>query len=192
VGTSPQQTLLSRVFPLFRQQFLTDHVWNGAKKTADLTAITTTTTENAAMNRWDYAFELPSDVLRVWRLNGLENRPKHIGGNPNIHTNVWEIEILTVSSSNKRSLLTNQKEARIEYVFDVADSGLTLLGPMTQHAMGMALAVYVATNFGKSSNEIGQLDLMAKEAIAAAKGVDGQEGTPQMFGYTSLLGVRDM
>ena len=192
VGSSPQQTLLTRVFPLFKKQFLTDHVWNGAKKTVDLVALTTTTTENAVLNRWDYAYQLPDDILRVWRLNGLENRPNHIGGNPNIHTNIWEIEILTVSGTKYRAFLTNQKEARIEYVFDVEDADISLLGSLTQHAMGMALAVYVATNFGKSPNEIGQLDLMAKEAITAAKGVDGQEGTPQILGYTSLLGVRDM
>ncbi|MEO2123382.1 MAG: hypothetical protein ABGY10_08660, partial [bacterium] len=192
VGSSPQQTLLTRVFPLFKKQFLTDHVWNGAKKTVDLVALTTTTTENAVLNRWDYAYQLPDDILRVWRLNGLENRPNHIGGNPNIHTNIWEIEILTVSGTKYRAFLTNQKEARIEYVFDVEDADISLLGSLTQHAMGMALAVYVATNFGKSANEIGQLDLMAKEAITAAKGVDGQEGTPQILGYTSLLGVRDM
>ena len=191
-GTSPQQTLLNAIFPLFRKQFLTDHVWNGAKKTVDLTALAATTATSAVMNRWDYAYQLPSDVLRVWRLNGLENRPQHIGGNPNIHTNVWEIEIVTVDSTDYRALLTNQSTGRIEYVFDVGDTGLSLLGPLAQHAMGVALAAYVAPNFGKSTNDIAVINAMAKEALTAAKGVDGQEGTPQMMGYTSLLGVRSI
>ena len=190
-GSNPQQTLLSNIFPLFRQQFLADHMWNGAKKTACLTAFSTDATENCVLDRWDKAFQLPSDVLRVWRLNGLENRPDHIGGNPNIYTNLWEIEILSISSVNHRTLLTNQSSATIEYAFDVG-SNLDLLGPLTQHAMGISLAVYVATNFGKSTSEIAQLEGMAKDAILAAKGVDGQEGTPQMFGNTSLLGVRSL
>lgn len=189
-GSTPQQKLLSNVFPLFRQQFLSDHMWNGAKKTAKLIKLTTTETENPALGRWDYAWELPDKALRIWRLNGLENRPKHIGGNANIDINRWEIEIITISSKNYRALLTNESEATIEYIADINDAGVALLGPSTQHAMGMALAVYVATNFGKSASEIAQLDAMAKEAITAAKGIDGQEGTPQMFGNTSLLGVR--
>lgn len=192
--SSPQQSLLSSVFPLFRQQFIADHMWNGAKKTRKLTALTTNSTDNAVLDRWEYAYELPTsaNILRVWRLNGKENRPDHIGGNPAICTNRWEIEIVTISTTNYRALCTNESEALIEYVFDVGNEGITLLGPATQHAMGMALAVYVATNFGKSASEIAQLDAMAKEAITAAKGIDGQEGTPQIFGDTSLLSVRSI
>ena len=84
---------------------------------------------------------MPTDVLRVLRLNGLENRPDHIGGNPNIDTNRWEIEIITISATNYRALLTNESKATIEYMADIGDAGVDLLGPATQHAMGMALAV---------------------------------------------------
>lgn len=190
-GSSPQQTLLNNVFPLFRKQFLSDHLWNGAKKTTDLTALTVNSTDQAVANRWKYVYQLPTDCMRVWRLNGQENKPVHVGGNANIYTNRWEIEVVEVSSTKHRALCTNEDEARIEYVFDV-ENDVALLGPLTQHAMGMALAAFVATNFGKSASEIAQLEAQAKEAITAAKGVDGQEGTPQMFGDTSLLGVRSI
>jgi hypothetical protein len=88
-------------------------------------------------------------------------------------------------------LCTEESTARIEYVFDVRNN-IDLLGPLTQHAMGLSLAAFVATNFGKSASEIAQLEAQAKEAVTAAKGVDGQEGTPQMFGDTSLLRVRSL
>lgn len=195
---NPQQTLLSNTFPLFRKQFLSDHLWNGAKRTADLTALSIDTTNNAVANRWGYAYELPSltnshglDCLRVFRLNGSENKPNHTGGNPAILTNRWEIEVVTVSGVHYRALCTEESTARIEYVFDVGNN-IDLLGPLTQHAMGLSLAAFVATNFGKSASEIAQLEAQAKEAVTAAKGVDGQEGTPQMFGDTSLLRVRSL
>jgi hypothetical protein len=197
-GNNPQQTLLNNTFPLFRKQFLSDHLWNGAKKTANLTALTVNSTDQAVANRWKYVFVLPTDCMRVWRLNGQENKPVHVGGNANIYTNRWEIEVVTkgttggdTNTGKYRALCTNEDEARIEYVFDVGND-IDLLGPLTQHAMGMALAAFVATNFGKSASEIAQLEAQAKDAITAAKGVDGQEGTPQMFGDTSLLGVRSI
>lgn len=197
-GNNPQQTLLNNTFPLFRKQFLSDHLWNGAKKTADLTKLDVNTTDQSVANRWKYVYVLPTDCMRVWRLNGQENKPVHMGGNSKIYTNRWEIEVVTkgttggdTNTGKYRALCTNEDEARIEYVFDVGND-IDLLGPLTQHAMGLALAAFVATNFGKSASEIAQLEAQANNAITAAKGVDGQEGTPQMFGDTSLLGVRSI
>ena len=190
-GNNPQQTLLNNTFPLFRKQFLSDHLWNGAKRTAELTSITVDSNDDAVRDRWGYVYRLPSDCMRVWRLNGSENKPNHTGGNPAILTNRWEIEIVMVNSQHERALCTEESTARIEYVFDVGNN-IALLGPLTQHAMGLSLAAFVATNFGKSASEIAQLDAQAKEAVTAAKGVDGQEGTPQMFGDTSLLRVRSL
>lgn len=197
-GNNPQQTLLSNTFSLFRKQFLSDHLWNGAKRTTDLTKLDVNTTDQSVANRWKYVYVLPTDCMRVWRLNGQENKPVHVGGNSNIYTNRWEIEVVTkgttggdTNTGRYRALCTNQDEARIEYVFDVSND-IDLLGPLTQHAMGLALAAFVATNFGKSASEIAQLEAQAKDAITAAKGVDGQEGTPQIFGDTSLLGVRSI
>lgn len=197
-GNNPQQTLLSNTFSLFRKQFLSDHLWNGAKRTTDLTKLDVNTTDQSVANRWKYVYVLPTDCMRVWRLNGQENKPVHVGGNSNIYTNRWEIEVVTkgttggdTNTGRYRALCTNEDEARIEYVFDVIND-IDLLGPLTQHAMGLALAAFVATNFGKSASEIAQLEAQAKDAITAAKGVDGQEGTPQIFGDTSLLGVRSI
>lgn len=191
---SPQQVLLTNVFPLFKQQFLADHVWNGAKKTKKLSSLT----DNAGavvtpVSRWSYAYVLPTDAVRIWRLNGLENQPNYVGGFAN---NLWEIESVvsdegTANEATTRCLCTDEGTATVEYVFDVPDANVgTLLSPLVKHAMGKALAVYVAQNFGKNSTEIAQLEALAKEAVLAAKGVDGQEGTPQIMSNTSLLGVR--
>ena len=191
--SSPQQLLLTNVYPLFKRQFLADHLWNGAKKTKALTALKDNAGDAVTPpSRWTYAFDLPDDVLRVWRLNGLENQPDYIGG---FSSNMWEIEVIVtdegeVEEALTRSLCTDESTATIEYVFDVGDDNIGLLGPLTQHALGRALAVYVAQNFGKNTTEIAQLEALAKEALLAAKGVDGQEGSPQIFSPTSLLGVR--
>lgn len=191
---TPQQKLISNVYPLFKQQFLADHVWNGAKKTAILSSLTDNAGAVVApVSRWSYAYTLPTDSLRIWRLNGLENQPNYVGG---LAINLWEIECVvtddgTVNEDTRRCLCTDQGSAKIEYVFDVPDSKTdSLLGPLVKHAMGRTLAVYVAQNFGKNSTEIAQLEALAKDALLAAKGVDGQEGTPQIMSTTSLLGVR--
>ena len=189
---SPQQLLLTNIYPLFRKQFLADHLWNGAKKTKALTTLKDDAGDAVSPpSRWTNAFALPDDVLRVWRLNGLENRPDYVGG---FTTNMWEIEVVVSDEGEAeealtRALCTDESTATIEYVFDVGDK-VTLLGPLTQHALGRALAVYVAHNFGKNATEIAQLEALAKEALLAAKGVDGQEGSPQIMSPTSLLGVR--
>ena len=191
---SPQQVLLSNVFPLFKQQFLADHVWNGGKKTKKLSLLTDNAGEVVfPVSRWSYAYVLPSDSVRIWRLNGLENQPNYTGGFAN---NLWEIEVVvsdedTANEASTRCLCTNESTATVEYVFDVPDGNLgLLLSPLVKHAMGRSLAVYVAQNFGKNSTEIAQLEALAKEAVLAAKSVDGQEGTPQIMSNTSLLGVR--
>jgi hypothetical protein len=191
---SPQQVLLTNVFPLFKQQFLADHVWNGAKKTKKLSSLTDNAGNVVApVSRWSYAYVLPTDAVRIWRLNGLENQPNYVGGFAN---NLWEIESVvsdegTGNEEITRCLCTDEGTATVEYVFDVPDGKIeTLLSPLVKHAMGRALALYVAQNFGKNSTEIAQLESLAKEAVLAAKGVDGQEGTPQIMSNTSLLGVR--
>ena len=191
---SPQQVLLSNVFPLFKQQFLADHVWNGAKKTKQLSALTDNAGAVVApVSRWTHAYLMPTDAIRIWRLNGLENQPNYVGG---MAINLWEVESIvtdegTENEDTRRCLCTNEGIAKVEYVFDVPDGKIgSLLSPLVKHAMGRSLAVYVAQNFGKNSTEIAQFEALAKEAVLSAKGVDGQEGTPQIMSNTSLLGVR--
>ena len=188
---SPQATLLSGVWNGgFRTKFLADHTWNGGKRTAELAKYV----DNPTGGRWNYAFTLPSDYIRALRVNGKQNVPDSYnaassGGSGG--RNIWEIEVVANDSGTlARCLLTDEQAVALEYMFDVGDANIDLLAPMTRWAMGLALAAHAAPNFGKSTSDIQMLEAKAQDAIVAAKGVDGQEGTSQMFQSTSLLDCR--
>ena len=188
---SPQATLLYAVWNGgFRTKFLSDHTWNGGKRTAKLVKYV----DNPTGLRWNYAFTLPSDYIRAYRVNGKEN----VGNSSNAASvgssgghNLWEVEVVADSAGTlARCLLTDESELYLEYIFDVGDANIDLLSPMTKWAMGLALAAHAAPNFGKSPSDIQMIEAKAQEALVAAKRIDGQEGSPQMFQSTSLLDCR--
>jgi len=180
---SAQAALLRDVWDNFRQQFISDHAWNGCKTTAALTALPDSDFKDTT--RWGNIFSLPSDYIRALTVNGYKNQPD------NSETVMWEIEAVANSSGTKsRCLCTNQSSAKLEYVFDVGDTSTDLLSPAMKHAMGLALGAFVAPNFGKSANEITLMEQKVKEALLKAKGVDGQENSARYFSPSSLIESR--
>jgi len=191
VDTSPQAQLLSNVWNGgFRQQFLADHAFHGAKTTKSL-SLFTDSSGNAVKpsgSRWSNAYELPTDYIRALTINGLAMQP-----NTSMGQNAWEIEIVSDGATDptlKRCLLSNEGSVSLEYIMDIGNDNISLLSPLVAHACGLALAAHVATNFGKNPSEQQQLNQKAQDALLAAKGVDGQESSPRMFSTTSLLDVR--
>ena len=189
--SSPQAQLLSNVWNGgFRQQFLADHAFHGAKTTKSL-SLFTDSNGNAVKpsgSRWSNAYELPTDYIRALTINGLAMQP-----NTSMGQNAWEIEIVSDGATVptlKRCLLSNEGSVSLEYIMDIGNSNISLLSPLVAHACGLALAAHVATNFGKNPSEQQQLNQKAQDALLAAKGVDGQESSPRMFSTTSLLDVR--
>jgi hypothetical protein len=187
---SSQAILLNTVWEGgFRAQFLADHAWNGAKRTIDLETFNDSAGDAVAPSgpRWAKAYNLPTDYLRALTINGLPMQP-----NGGMGQNQWEIEVVSDGATPpilKRCLLSNEGTISLEYVMDIgADIGL--LSPLVAHAMGLALAAHVATNFGKPPTEQAYIAQRAADALLAAKGVDGQESSPRMFSSTSLLDVR--
>ena len=181
--TSPQATILNDVWPGFRKQFLTDHSWNGAKKSVALSRLQDYqgTDVTPAGDRWDYAYVLPDDYLRVLRINGYERynaTQRHL-------QNAFEIMVVNYSDSSSttkdvRCLLTEETTVNLEYIFDPGNDDIDLLGAQTSHAVGLSLAHYVARNFGKTPQEIAVLAQEARVAVSAAKGSDGQENSSRL------------
>ena len=64
------------------------------------------------------------------------------------------------------------------------------MAPAVQHAMGLALAAYIAPHCGKDQREIRDLDARAIEAAVQAKAIDGQEGSMRKFQSNPLTDVR--
>ncbi len=188
---SPQADLLNAVWDGgFRVMFLADHAWNGAKRTKKLVEFVSSPTGN----RWSHAYSLPDDYVRAFRINGKELQPDShnygSSGQPGGH-DLFEIEVVeNADGLLKRCLLTDEGTVMLEYMFDVGNANIDLLSPMTKWAMGVALAAHAAPNFGKSQQDIALLQERANKALMDAKGVDGQEGTPQMFQTTPILDSR--
>jgi len=188
---SSQAILLNTVWEGgFRAQFLADHAWNGAKRTIDLSTFKDSggTAVSPSGSRWNNAFELPTDYLRALTINGFPMQP-----NGSMGQNQWEIEVVSDGATPpvlKRCLLSNESSISLEYVMDIGDDNIGLLSPLVAHAMGLALAAHVATNFGKPPAEQAYIGQRAADALLAAKGVDGQESSPRMFSTTSLLDAR--
>jgi hypothetical protein len=185
VDGTAQAKLIDAVWDDFRQQFISDHAWNGCKTTAVLTALVDSDFQDST--RWSNVFSLPSDYIRALALNGHPNQPKSSEEVP------WEIEIVANTDAipvKTRCLVTNQATAKLEYVFDVGDDYIHLLSPAMRHAAGLGLAAFVGANFGKSASEIALIEQKYREALLKAKGIDGQESSGRYFSSTALVDVR--
>lgn len=188
---SPQATLLNTIWGDFRQQWLTQNRWNGAKTTQALTAFQDVGPPAANVtipgNRWERAFLLPDSTdsrpyLQALTINGRELTPDQRD---------FEIEVVENDAGTlRRCLLTNESAVKLEYIFDVTDTNIDLLMPTVKFAIGMSLAVYVAPHFGKSASDINALKLRADDAAVEAKATDSQEGTFQRFQNNPLLDAR--
>jgi len=185
VDGTAQAKLIDAVWDDFRQQFISDHAWNGCKTTAVLTALVDSDFQDST--RWSNVFSLPSDYIRALALNGHPNQPK------SSEEVQWEIEIVANTAATPvktRCLVTNQATAKLEYVFDVGDAYIHLLSPAMRHAAGLGLAAFVGANFGKSASEIALIEQKYREALLKAKGIDGQESSGRYFSSTALVDVR--
>ena len=186
--TSNEAVKISCVWDEFRTQFLSEHSWNGAKKTVAITRYFNNdgVTVVTPPNRWRFTYELPTDIVKALTLGGLSNEPRA--------DVIWEIESRANDVTTKRVLHTNvepnSEATELEYIFDVG-TNVALLGPKTRWAMSRMLAWTIAENFGKSAEDIVQIEAEAKKALSAAKGIDGQEMTALFFAESGLAAVRD-
>ena len=179
-----EANIMRDVWDEFRIGLLTDHSWNGAETEALLSRFTDsdTVTEVSPVNtdRWQYAYALPSDYLRVLKVNGYAAETGR---------DRYKITTLSNDTGKKRVLLSNESKVYIEYVYDVGDN-VDLLSAKTRRAMSAMLAAQVAPYFGKDPATVQALQAEADREMREARGVDGQEGFPQIFNPSSLIQSR--
>lgn len=168
--TTPQATKINAVWTNFRRKFLTCARWRGATITKDLSKSSTAPVADAYSNQ----FFLPADLLQPLSINRQELSPSN---------DVYKIELS--SDKTQRMLLTNESEVELEYIADVVDVGV--LDPQTIHAMGIALAAFVASYFGLKASEQRVLEEKAEAEIRKARTVAAKQGTPPVFGNRVLL-----
>lgn len=175
------------VWPLFRQQFISDHEWRGCVRVETLEADATAPQDT----EWAYRFDLEelTDAIRVLRIDGYQLEESQ---------DKWRI--MAEGDPPGRWLLSDSEEVKVEYLFDVTDAAEDddgpllgkLLGPHGSYGMAMELAAFLAPMLGVGPAEAGQFKVMAQQALTKAKAINSMEGSPKKFisGDTDLVMVR--
>ena len=184
-----QATAMNDNWTLFKGNFLRDHIWNGAKTTQALVTLkdSDTTTVRAPVDRWQYAYVLPTSPawVRSVRLNGKENRP---GPKSRSGVGLWEEEVVFDDlGDGTLCLVCDEAEANLEYIFLLADNQIdSFLPEDMQWALALSFAVHMAADLGSSNVDINQLEQQAEIARRNARRTDGQSGAKFTYVDTSI------
>jgi len=156
----------SAVYAACRDEVLVGHAWNFAVKRASLAADPT-----APAWGYDYRYTLPTDCLRVWRLDGeLEG----IAG-------PYRVEGRYILTDDSAPLL-------IEYISQATDAGI--YPPLFVNALVARLALEGAYGLTGSGTREGDLRGAYFQAMADARRADSQEGTPEDFNANQWIEAR--
>jgi len=165
---SKNARLLKRIFDLVLEQVLRDHPWNCAIRRATLAQL-----EAVPAFGYSYAYQKPADCLRVLGLVG------DTGGN--VHPDLeYKLE--------GDQLLTDESAAQLKYVARVTESGnwdASLAGALA--ARLAAEAAYAVTGNAELKKA---MMVEYDRAKSGAKGVDGQEDTPEVHQNNLWLEAR--
>lgn len=163
-GTSKAALLCNEQYAKLRDEVLTAHPWNFASTRVELS-------QNATAPTWgyDYAYDLPSDCLRVL---GLEEEDD---------TDVaWKVE--------SRQLVTDSTTANILYIKQVADT--TKFTPLFAEVLAYRIAMDLAYAITQNMNVQQMMAKLYDDALRKAKSFDAQEGTPDLVEAEDWLNVR--
>lgn len=139
------------VYEQLRDEVLRAHPWNFAVKLATLNKLS-----DAPLFDFNYAYQLPSDCLRVLKLKETDyrNRYKIIGNQ--LHTNLDGVNI----KYTKR------------------ETDTTLFDPLFVSALATRIAMELCYALAGSAERTAQLEAEYIRILREAKRRDGQEGTP--------------
>lgn len=154
--------VLNDVYAEIRDEVLKSHPWNFAIKRDDLTEITATSPEF----QWDTWFTLPTDCLRVIR---MEDNAKFVveGG----------------------VLLTNESTAEIKYIAQITDETSFSAEFVTCFAARLAAEVCYAITNSKTLTTEKWDEYLAK--LTQAKSIDAQEGTADKEDDSDWIDLRE-
>jgi hypothetical protein len=144
--------VVKSIFDQTFREVARDHEWNCLKKRVEAAQLTA-----APVFGFSYQYQLPSDFIRLLRLNGRDIRQA---------TNVYEIEGL--------NLLTDATSAKIQYIADIKDTTIydTMLVEALAVYMGSKLATQIRQDEGKA--EV-LLNRYMQVVLPRARKVDGNE-----------------
>lgn len=159
--------------PLARSVVLRSHFWKFATARVRLPQLA-----EAPAFGWKFAFQLPSDFVRLWRVNP---------GGPNAQV------LETPYRIEGDRLLTDDSEINIIYMRDVTD--LSKWDPLAQEALAYRLAADISMVIVQNANITQQLQQQFDRVLAEARSTDSMENPSRELEanewVASRFGIRD-
>jgi hypothetical protein len=146
-----------------RNELLAQHFWNFAIKRVSLAEIVTT-----PAFEWAAQYELPSDFVRVRRLNYVNDVPYIIEGT---------------------KILTDQRsELQLVYVARVSDT--VQFSPLFTSVLTTLMAILIGPTITGDGTASVRLAARLRDLLLTAKMVDSQDGTPENWDISTFTGSR--
>lgn len=152
--------LCSNFYPDVRDATLRIHPWNCATKRLPLAPSTT-----EPVYEFDFAFDMPAEMLRFLEADTAAG---------------WKIE--------GQQILANENPLYVKYIF--RNENVPSYDALLIEVLTAAMAVKMAYPLTKSTSEVQAAQALYKFWFDQAKGVDGQEDTPDQLSAPSLTRVR--
>lgn len=167
------------VFSLLRDEVQESHAWTFARKRASLARLD----ETPAFG-YLYAYALPSDCLRVLKMDGDEYEIVDQSTTQEIvidsYGKKWEIEA--------GKLLTDEEEVKILYIARVEDPAK--FPPSFVQAFSARMAVALAMSVAKNFKLADALNAIFERRMARAKSLDADTDRTKPYQSTSYVGER--
>lgn len=144
-----------------RDAVLASHPWNFAMKRVSLARLS-----DAPTFDYDYAFQLPSDCLRVWETDD-DDYPYKIEG---------------------RTLLSDRESVKILYIARIEDT--TYYSPVFVEALALHLAWNICYRLKSSRSHAEFLYQQFEATMQRARSVDAQEGSADELSADEWLDSR--
>ena len=158
---SQEARLCAAQFPRIRDVLLRSHPWNFATIRLALPRLV-----NPPAFEFAYAYQLPSDCLRVLQLSDP--------------TTMFRIE--------SGRLLTNASRVKLIYVRRETDP--SHFDAQFSESLATHLAAEIAFAISNNRSLAGELSKLAKNTLLEAKTCNAQEGTPGLITYESWINAR--
>lgn len=160
-GSATNEIIANTIYDSVRRSLLRAHNWNFATEYVELAQLT-----DSPVFKFDFAYQLPSDCLRVLDLHGTEEDFKVIG--------------------NK--LYTDTDAAYLIYIKDVTDTGSfdVLFEECLVLKLAYELCFYITGSAPLTAQLLQEFELKFKEA----KRADGQEDIPDSWSNGTIIDSR--
>lgn len=159
--------LVNRFYTSERDALLRSHRWNCAITTANLASLVGT-----PIIDWQYKFTLPTDPYCLRLLD--------------VRTVTGDIKLDFAIQG--RELLTEESTVDITYIQRLEDT--TLYDSLLYQALVFRMAWKLAFPITRSSTVLQQMAQLYDAVVRDARGVDSQEGTPEIIETTTLTDLR--